>query len=196
VKTRPPNNCPLFASRHQADLLAELFSEPGEWRDFDGLRRTCGVSASTLHSELVRLRAAGMIERDDSVRPYRFRPDMRSPLAEPTRQLVERTVGVEVMLRRALAAVDGIEAAAIFGSWARGEAGPESDIDLFIVGRPDPVDLSNALDPIERATGREVGLVTRTSKQVQVLHGSPLLESIAAFPVIELVGRFRESVST
>jgi len=194
VKTRPPNTCPLFASRLQANLLAELFAEPEEWRDCDELRSACAVSASTLHDELGRLREAGIIERDESSRPYRYRPDMNSPLAEPVRHLVERTVGVEATLRRALAEVDGIEAAAIFGSWARGEAGPRSDIDVMVVGAPEPVALNRALASVERAVGREVNGVVFSPSEVRGQRSTPLMESVSFFPFSNVVGDLRAFV--
>ena len=194
MKTRPTNHCPLFASRLQADLLAEMFDEPSLWRDFDDLRRACSVSASTLHAELARLRAAGMIERDGSCRPYLYRPDVASPLTEPVQQLVERTVGVESLIRRALESVDGLEAAAIFGSWARGQALPESDIDVIVVGEVSVAEAAQAVTPVEQQIGRDVNLVVVDRATRSELAGGQFLSHVLATPPIPLVGNLPHSI--
>jgi len=171
-----------------------MFAEPNLWREFDALRKACSVSASTLHAELVRLRAAGMIERDGSSRPYMYRPDMTSQLAGPVQQLVERTVGVEAVIRRAVQPLDGLEAAAIFGSWARGEALPESDIDVILVGEVNVADAARAIAPAERSIGRDVNLVVIDQASRAALAGGPFLNEVHGNSLIPLVGNIRDSV--
>ncbi len=65
----------------------------------------------------------------------------------------------------------GVVKAALFGSYARGEAGPRSDIDL-LVGFPEGTtlfDVVNIQDDLERALGCKVDLVSQR-------HLSPRLE--------------------
>lgn len=59
-------------------------------------------------------------------------------------------------LRSALAAQSGVALAVVFGSVARGEAGPGSDVDLAIRGDADRFALAAELS---RALGREVDVV-------------------------------------
>lgn len=55
-----------------------------------------------------------------------------------------------------------IRRVAIFGSVARGEDGPESDVDILVETAPGAslLDLSGFRDDVKRATGREVDLVS------------------------------------
>ncbi len=64
----------------------------------------------------------------------------------------------------ALARKYGLRELAVFGSVARGEAGPESDIDfLYVPGPETPLDWSlfQVADELERLLGRRVDLVPK-----------------------------------
>jgi len=195
MRTRPPNLFPLFASAHQGQLLSVLFDQAEQWKTFDDLRKECGVSASTLHTELMRLLSACIIERDDSSRPYRFRINMKSPVAQPLATIVEQTVGAERLIGHALKAVDGVTAAAIFGSWARGEAGPESDIDVIVVGKPARGALAAAIHPVELRLDRDVNLVVYSQHEVRERLESSFFRAIAEDQLIELFGDLKAMLS-
>lgn len=176
-------------------MLAALHADTDSWRTFNELRSDCNVSASTLHSELVRLREAGIIERDASARPHRFRFDMSSPVASPLSDLIGRTIGVETSIRHALEPIDRIEAAAIFGSWARGEAGPASDIDVLIVGDCGLEAAADAVRPVELSAGRDINLIVVSSSELDELRTNPLLIGIERAPLIDLIGDLGSTLS-
>ena len=58
----------------------------------------------------------------------------------------------------------GVKRARIFGSFARGEAGPESDIDLVVdLKKPLGFAYFSFQDELEQALGREVDVLTENS---------------------------------
>lgn len=191
MKTRPPGDCPLFASQAQARLLGLLFHDPQQWHASKNLRETLQISAGALHDELARLQAAGLVERDDSAREHRFRADMTSPLANAVRDLCEKTVAVPWRIRDALADEPGVQAAGIFGSWARGESTAESDIDLMVIGTADLRSLARRIRPIERDIRREINLITYEPDEVRERSRSVFVKDVAAKPVENLVGDLR-----
>ena len=73
---------------------------------------------------------------------------------------LQRLQGLEEELRRR-----GVASLALFGSVARGEAGPDSDIDLLIDIAPgypfSPVDLASLKNLLSDRLGREADVVTR-----------------------------------
>ncbi len=97
-------------------------------------------------------RPAGVIGRDATVRPHRFRAAVEDPLFEPIETMLSRTVGVEAELR-GVCERDGVQAAVIFGSWAGGSRRPDSDIDVLVVGDADLRDLRRRVRPVGSRPG-------------------------------------------
>ena len=190
MRTEPPAALPLFRSDLQAQLLAALLlgdAEPTTAREL--LDRT-GASSASLHRELGRLEVAGLIDSNRVGRTKQYRPASDSPLYEPLRALLERTLGVAPMLQRALEEVGGIEAAAIFGSWAAGDPSPESDVDLLVVGELDRDELLTAIREVERQTRREIDVTAyrRAEFDRRLAEGSGFLKTVLAGPLKPLIG--------
>ncbi|MCS7338879.1 MAG: nucleotidyltransferase family protein [Verrucomicrobiae bacterium] len=76
-------------------------------------------------------------------------------------ELIERVEAHRVELRRL-----GVRRVGIFGSWARGEARPDSDVDVLVEFEPSQKTLSNLValgDLLEKLFNRRVELVTPES---------------------------------
>jgi predicted nucleotidyltransferase len=134
--------------------------------------------------------AAGLVDRDDTRRPHRFRAVTKSPLYRPLRSLLELTVGIESQLRQLFEGEPNVDAALIHGSWARGQAGPDSDIDLLVVGRPDVTRLRRSTREIGRAVGRRIDTVVLSPEEFRKRRaaGDGFLEKILAEPHVVLAG--------
>lgn len=86
---------------------------------------------------------------------------MATPLQPPPE--IEQT-------RRTLLEFPGLDLALLFGSFARGDQRPDSDIDVAVSGASvDPLELSSA---IARSTGRDVHVIRLNEASI------PLLESL------------------
>lgn len=154
-----PSFLPLFRSETQLRLLGLLVLEPRRKWTVNELAAATRAPRQSVHRELERAVQAGLITRDNEARPHRFRAATRSPLYRPIRNLLELTVGVESQLRRAFEDEEGIDFAVIHGSWARGEAGGDSDIDVLVVGEPDVTSVRRLVRDVGRAVGRRVDTV-------------------------------------
>jgi predicted nucleotidyltransferase/biotin operon repressor len=190
MRTQAPDLLPLFRSDLQARLLATLLLGPEREVAAAELQERLGASRSGVNQELRRLRAAGILEQRTEGRSGMYRVAAESPLVPPLRLLLERTLGVEVELRRRLAGLAGIEAASIFGSWAQGDIRPSSDIDLLVIGTPDADDIERAARAVERQSGREINLSVYTPADwnERVRSGSGFAHTVLARPMIELIG--------
>jgi predicted nucleotidyltransferase len=190
MRSKPPDLLPIFRTDLQAELLAALFLGDDESITAGELvERTSGPPAS-VYRELSRLVTAGLIEREQERRGAGFRPARDSPLYEPMRELLERTMAVEPQLTRALATVDGIDAAAIFGSWAARQPGGGSDIDLLVVGNTDRDELLARVKRIERLAGREIDVTAygREDFERRREEGSGFIRTVLRGPLIQLIG--------
>lgn len=190
MRSTPPPILPLFRSDLQATLLAALYlSDQGPLTARELIDRT-GASSASLHRELTRLVAAALIDDERVGRTKRYRPATDSPLYEPLHTLLERTLGVERQLRDTLEGVDGIEAAAIFGSWAQGAAGEASDVDVIVIGEPSREELLAAVRDVERSTHREIDVTAYRPDEFERrrAEGSGFLRTVLEGPRIPLIG--------
>lgn len=190
MRTSAPSELPLFRSELQAQLLSALLASPGDALTAAHLGRLTGGSRASVHRELHRLVAAGIIRREDVGRSALYRAATDSPLFEPLQALVARTLGVEPELRRRLARLEGIEAAAVFGSWAAGRAREGSDIDVLVIGDVERADLLRAFADVEDVVRREISvrLYRRAEFEARLDEGSGFLRTVLARPMTPLIG--------
>jgi predicted nucleotidyltransferase len=182
---------PIFRSELQARLLALVLPSPERRWTAAELQERLDAVQQTLSNELRRLAAAGLLEVETVGRTKLYRAATASPLYEPLRELVERTLGVEELLRAKLGEIEGVEVAAIFGSWAAGTpTRPASDIDLLVVGRVDFERVADALRQVEEVAGREIHLVlyARDELRDKLAAGSGFVSNVLRGELKPLIG--------
>ena len=161
MRTASPVLFPLFRSAHQAELLtAVFFAAPSDVLSLRSLSRDTGISYATVHREIGRLKDAGLVVDHRVGNTRVVRANDKSPYFEPLRTLLEVAFGAEPLLRERLARVPGVQAAALYGSYAARRSGQTGtspvDIDVLVVGRPDMNVLYSECEEVARAVGREV----------------------------------------
>jgi predicted nucleotidyltransferase len=193
MRTKPPAALPIFRSDIQARLLAALLLDDGPPLTARELIERTGAKPATLHRELGRLEDAGLIAHERIGRTKRYLAATDSPLHRPLRELLERTLGVEPLLRAGLSALDGIEEAVIFGSWAEGTPGEDSDIDLLVIGDVDRDELLATVRAVESKAHREIDVTAYRSEEFARRRdaGSGFLRTVLTGPTIPLIGEIQ-----
>jgi len=138
------------------EILFATYRQPEKWWYLSELAASAGTTPSSLQRELSTFAANGLLlRRRDGGRIY-FKAATDSPLFEPLKELLERSLGPIGALRDAIAPLtDRIEAAFIYGSVAKGEDRVNSDLDLLMIGDVGLAELVKLLKPLERRFGRE-----------------------------------------
>lgn len=162
MRTSSPRLLDIFRSRGLVNLLVHLFVVLGsdDHASATGLSEATGLSVSTVHRELDRLKTTGLVESEfrGNVRMSRANPT--SPYYDDLRKLLLKAFGPAEVLAEELKDVEGIEQAFIHGSWAArylDEPGPQpADIDAIVIGRPSARDVDLAAARAEQRLGREV----------------------------------------
>jgi predicted nucleotidyltransferase len=192
-----PNVLPLFRSEMQLRLLALLLLQPERSWTLSELASTLRAPASSVHRELGRIEAAGLLNRDDGSRPHRFAGASTSPLFKALRELLQLTVGVEDELKDALD-VPGVIAAAIHGSWVAGNRRPDSDIDVVVVGESDLRILRSHTRDIASRAGRRIDLMLFSADEFRsrIREGQGFARHLIDEPVVPLVGDLRTLLKT
>ena len=163
-----PSLLPIFRSRQQAELLADVLGDPSREESISDLAARLGIPQPSVHREIERAQRAGIVESRRVGKTRLIRANDRSPYFEPLRDLLVRSFGVPKVLADALRSVVGIDDAYIFGSWAArwdGEVGtrPIGDVDVLVLGEPNrDVLYANAAE-VGRRIGREVQVTIRES---------------------------------
>lgn len=189
MRTAAPQALPLFRSEMQVRLLALVLLQPERTWVLKGLTETLGAPQSSVHRELERAEAAGIVVRDATARPHRFRAATDDPLYEPLATLLRRSVGIEQGLRVALDRPD-VSAAVIYGSWVSGSRRPDSDVDVLVVGDADLRELRRVVRPIGKAAGRAIDLTLLSPDELSglVADGSSFARSVLEGRTTSLIG--------
>ncbi len=159
----PPAILPIFRSRHQLELLTYLFVRAGHASSIADLEGETGIPQQTLSREVDRLATAGILATRRVGRTKLVEADQNGAYFHELRSLLLKTGGPARILASELAGVEGIDAAYIFGSWARryeGEIGaPPRDLDVVVVGDANPNEVDAACSAAQRQLGMEVNPV-------------------------------------
>ena len=147
----------VLFGRSMRAVLGLLFNHPEQAFYLREIARAAGTTPSSLQRELAALTASGLILREARGHQVYFRANAASPLFQELRGIVVKTFGVADVLRGALAPLARrIHAAFVYGSLARGEARPESDVDVMVIGEVAFADVVEALRSAETALRRSV----------------------------------------
>ena len=77
-----------------------------------------------------------------------------------------KTIGVIPLMARALARIEGIEEAWLYGSFARNQQDAASDVDVLVIGAPSEQLLAEGVRKLERDLGREINYTVMTRKEI------------------------------
>jgi len=182
--------------RARLAVLRELFTHPGEKLHLRELERRAGVNAKGLMRELHSLADAGLLLAERSGNRVYYQANSACPLYGELCGMMAKC-GTEVeRLRAALAPLaDRIDLAYIYGSFARGEAERDSDIDLMIVGEVKLTDIATPLAEAERELGREISPTLYPAGEYyrRVREEDGFLAKVHCGPRIDLIGEADEA---
>lgn len=163
---------PLYRSPEQERLLGELFVFADEPISLSELARRAGTSLGGAHKEVERLESAGLVRSTTVGRNRLIESNSSSPVYTELRGLLLKTLGPEPLLRTALADVNGIEDAFIYGSWADPAEKAPADIDVLVVGDPDVGEVYDAVSAVEAEVGRPVNVTVRSPTEWEEADGA------------------------
>ena len=190
MREQAPAVFPVFRSRFTVAVLARTYIGDGEY-SIGELAAMAKTDTGTMTREVRRLEQAGVLRSRTVGRTKLVRANHEAPFYSPLRDLVVIVLGPAEVLGEELAGLQGVSAAAIFGSWAArvsGEAGPApGDIDLLVVGQPDRDDLHDAVGRARSRLGREVNTVALSADRWDA-DDDPFLAEVRRRPMVALSG--------
>lgn len=190
MSTKEASLALLFGSKTRLNLLAWLIMHPGESFYIRQLASILGQFPSPIIRELRKLEKLGLVTAESRANARFFSINEHSPLFPELQSLILKTVGVGEEIRKSLKNFQEILFAFIYGSFAAGEAGPQSDIDLLIIGEVPPKELTITIRKIEMKIKREIQFSVFPFREFQskLKAGNPFLNQVAKSPKIMLMG--------
>jgi predicted nucleotidyltransferase len=191
VDTREsPSLLPIFRSQQQAELLALLLGDPDLEVSLTELAERCRIPYPSVHREVERAEAAGLVRSRKIGNTRLVRADTDSPYYDGLANVLVRAFGVPAVLGAAVRDVDGVTDAYIFGSWAARYAGvagdrPVADLDLLVLGEPDRDSLYAAAGEASSRLGRQVQVTIRPDGWLEAGEGT-FHDTIASRPMVRI----------
>ncbi len=180
----------LLGSVARARLLTTFCTHPSEEFYARQLAKQLTLALSTIQEELGFMERWRILTARTKGRERLFQANQGQPVFPELRALVYKTTALGDVLRRHLKDLDGIVAAFIYGSVARGGEHEKSDLDLFVLGRPNQSALATALKEAEGKLGREITLAHMSMSEWQRRRqaGEGFIRELLAAPKIFVVG--------
>lgn len=133
----------LLFPRYRRQVLGLLLLRPDDALHVREIARLTGVPVGSLHRELRALSEAGLLLREPLSHQVRYRANRECPVFEELAALLRKAEGRSAQTAEganevpraeldALARRYHIRRLALFGSAARGELRPDSDVDLLV----------------------------------------------------------------
>jgi DNA-binding transcriptional ArsR family regulator len=170
--------------------LAELFLSGADELNLNELAQRAGLAYGTVHREVRRLLDAGLLTERRVGQARYVRPNPASPLTQPVRDLLLVSAGPAPLLAAELGEIAGVHAAFLYGSFAarmRGEPGSApNDIDVMVVGTPDPMAVYDACRRVGDQVGREVNPTIMTPDEIAQPSG--FLAQVRSSPTVTILG--------
>jgi len=181
MKANVPALTPLFRSDAQAEMLAAVVLQPEREFSISELGRIAGANLATAHREVERFIAMEIVleRRVGRARVIRANPDYS--LIDPLRQILDFGYGPAAVLKAAIAGMEGIAAAYIYGSWAARREGhvgsPPRDIDVLLVGDPSREAMGMLLSSVQPSVGLPIN-IERVSEGLWMTGTDPFVETL------------------
>lgn len=178
----------LFGS-YRKKVLSQLLLHPAQDYHVRELARLTGTAPGTLHKELTRLAAAGLLLRKTQGNQVRYQANRECSVFPELASLLRKTTGAADVIARALSVLEP-QLALIFGSVASGTETAASDVDVLVITVRSFADVVRALHPAQLDLGREINPVIHdaTGFQRLVRDEDSFVLNLLAGPHIFLIG--------
>ncbi len=178
----------LFGT-YRKKVLSLLLLHPDTNYHVRELARQTHTAAGTLHKELARLAAAGLLLRKQQGNQVRYQANQQCPVFPELAGLLRKTTGAAEILAAALTPLQPT-LALIFGSVASGTETASSDVDVLVIADVGFADVVRATHPAQAELGREINPVVYSAQEFRrrVQEQDAFVQDLLTKPKIFLIG--------
>ncbi len=184
----------ITRSKIRREIFNLYFTNPERKFYLRELERILNFPVANIRRELVKLEKIGLFlsEKKGNLKFYFLNSSY--PLFFEIKNIITKTSGIPALIKDALEYLKNIKVAFIYGSFAKGEEKSTSDIDLFIIGKPDEIELIKKLNQIEKKIQREINytIYSKKSFKMKKQEKDPFILDVIKSPKIFLIGNENE----
>lgn len=155
----------LFKSKIRQKILSRFFADESKKFYINEMARLVNTTQGTCRRELNNLVDMGVLTTSREGNLLYYNVNRQTLLYREFSAIIQKTIGIEAKLKSALHGFKDISFAFIFGSYAKKEFKPESDIDAVVIGIIEEDRLIRVFKDIEKAIGREINYHIYTEKE-------------------------------
>ncbi len=181
----------LFGSEARVKILTLFMLNAGSEYYLREIAQKTGLALRSVQRAVNDLSNLGILDREQRGNSVYFRLNSENPILPDLKAIFLKTVGLGDVLRAALADTPGIEVAFIYGSVAKGEETPTSDIDLALIGKIPSKKLTKILTALEERISREVNATVFTQEEwrKRIASDDHFATTLMREPKLMLIGR-------
>ena len=186
----------LISSKNRIEILKLLIMNPVGAFNINEISRQIGSTPRGVEKELKNLLSGGILKRDIIGNQHLYKLDENCPISREIKGIIIKTVGVAQLIQKALKPVEKkITRAFVYGSFASGDFGNESDVDLLMVTRLSGIEVAELIGDLQNEIGRAINVSQFSMDEFdrRKQNNDHFLSQVLKGPKIDIIGQSDES---
>lgn len=185
----------IFTSKTRSKIITIFMLNPDDEMYVREITKKIDANINSVRRELSNLENIGLLESRKAGNLKYFKVNKNFYLFNELYSMVMKTEGVARLLIENVGKWGNINLAFIYGSFASQQAGPDSDIDVFIVGGVNEDILIRGFNSMEMELSREINYITLSDAEYheKIQKKDPFLMEILQEPKIMIIGELDEN---
>lgn len=185
----------LLFGEYRQRALGLLLLNPEASYHVRELARITGTSAGTLHKELTKLAAGGILQKKQIGNQVHYSANRSCPILDELTSILRKTSGLTDVLAKALIHLENkIDVAFVFGSVARDDQQARSDVDMMLVGSLSFAEAVQALHASQAVLQREINPIVYSQAEFnqRIKNNDSFLKEVLTKPKLFIIGKENE----
>lgn len=146
----------ITKSKIKQRIILLFVYNPGKEYYINEIAKLVKTSAGTTQRELEKLLANGLLIKNRRANLVYYKLDIGNRLLPDIKNIIDKTIGLDYILKKELSGLDSIEFAFLFGSYVKENFKTSSDIDLYVIGDMSEKKLYEKIKVAENKIRREI----------------------------------------
>ena len=176
-----------FSSKISQKVLIYFLLNPEAELYLNEMARKFDVDRANLSRKLTEWEKEGLLNKRQLGNLSLYKINRKYPLLREVQNIVKKSFGLEVELKKTLDKIKGIKKAIVFGSYAKDKMEMESDIDLLLVGSHDFLETQKVIVKLQKKLDREINVIDMTENEFAKAKKQELIKNILSHKHIKII---------